>query len=72
MVMYGIGNEKNFLTVFEIYECLFVLKQRDRYVPEFYGEPKSLKDELEMHQLVVTDAATLRGYCQDLAVFKFV
>jgi len=29
-------------------------------VPEFYGELKGLIDELEMHQLVVTDAVTLR------------
>ena len=25
-----------------------------------------------MHQPVITDAATLRGYCQDLAVSKFL
>ena len=58
--------------MFEIYERLFELKRADRFVPEFCEELKSLIDELEMHQLVVTDAATLRGYCQDLAVFKFV
>ena len=39
---------------------------------EFYGEPKSLIDELKMHQPVVTDAATLRGYLQNLAVSKFL
>jgi len=41
-------------------------------VPEFYGELKGLIDELEMHQPVVTDAVTLKGYCQDLAVSKFL
>jgi len=65
-------NEKNFSRVFEIYERLFQLKQGDRYVPEFYDEFKSLIDELEMHQPDVTDAVTLRGYRQDLAVSKFL
>ena len=69
-VMYE--NEKNSLKVFEIYERLFELKQRDRSVPEFYGELKVLIDELEMHQPSVTDAATLREYRQDLAVSKFL
>jgi len=41
-------------------------------VPEFYGKLKGLIDELEMHQSVVTNAATLRGYCLDLAVSKFL
>jgi len=41
-------------------------------VSEFYGKVKSLIDELEMHQPSVTDAATLRGYRQDLAVSKFL
>jgi len=41
-------------------------------VAKFYGELKSLVDELEMHQPVVTNAATLRGYHQDLAVSKFL
>ena len=36
-------------------------------MPEFHGELKGLIDELELHQLVVTDAETLRGYHQDLA-----
>ena len=58
--------------MFEIYEHMFELKQRDRSVLEFYGELKSLIDELEMHQLVVTDAATLRGYYQDLRESKFL
>jgi len=40
-------------------------------VHEFYGELKNLIDVLEMHQ-PVTDAATLRGYRQDLAVSKFL
>ena len=62
------GNEKNLSRVFEIYERMFKLKHEDRYVPEFYGELKSLIDVLEMHQPVVTDAATLRGYRQDLVV----
>ena len=53
-VMYE--NEKNPSSVFEIYERLFELKQRDRFVLEFYGELKSLIDELEMHQSSVTDA----------------
>ena len=52
-VMYG--NEKNPSRAFEIYE---MLKQGDRSVSEFYGELKSLVDELEMHQPAVTDAAT--------------
>jgi len=39
-VMYG--NEKNPSRVFEIYECLFELKKGDKFVPEFYGELKSL------------------------------
>jgi len=69
-VMYD--NENNPSRVFEIYECMFELKQGDRFVPEFYGELKGLIDELEMHQLSVTDAATLRGYRQDLAVSKFI
>jgi len=37
-------------------------------VSEFHGELESLIDELEMYQSSVTDAATLRGYLQDLAV----
>ena len=41
-------------------------------MPEFHGELKDLIDELEMHQSVVTNAATLRGYCLDLAVSKFL
>ena len=44
------GNEKNLLYVFEIYERIFELKQGDRSVHEFYGEVKSLIDELDMHQ----------------------
>ena len=39
---------------------------------EFYGELKSLINELEMHQPVVPDATTLRGYCQDLVVSEFL
>ena len=58
--------------MFEIYEGLFDLKQGDRSVPEFYGELKGLIDELEMHQPTITDAMTLRGYRQDLAVSKFL
>ena len=46
-VMYS--NEKNSSKVFEIYERLFVLKKRNRYVPEFYEELKGLIDKLEMH-----------------------
>ena len=57
-VMYG--NEKNSSRVFEIYERLFELKG-DKFVLEFYGELKGLIDELEMHQHVVIDVATLRG-----------
>ena len=68
-VMYE--NEKNLSRVFEIYKGMFKLKQGDRSVTEFYRELKSLIDELEMHQRVVTDAVTLRGYLQDLAVPKF-
>ena len=52
--------------VFEIYERLFELKRGDRSVLEFYEKLKrklkSLIDELEMHQPVITDAATLREY----------
>jgi len=59
-VMYG--NKRNHSRVFEIYRRLFELKQRDKFVVEFYGELKSLVDELEMHQSAVTDAMTLRGY----------
>ena len=70
-VMYG--NEKNPSRVFEIYERLFDIKHGDRYVPEFYEkELKGLIDELEMHQPSVTDVATLRGYCQVLALSKFL
>ena len=65
-------NKKNLSRVFEIYEHLFELKQGDKFVPEFYGELKSLIDELEMHQPPVTNAATLRGYCQNLTVSKFL
>jgi len=79
------GNEKNPSKVFEIYERLFELKQKYKSVPIFYGEFKSLIDvpkfyrefkslidELYMHQPVVTDTVTLRGYRQDLAVSKFL
>jgi len=69
-VMYG--NKNNFLRVFEIYERLFELKQGDRSMHEFYEELKCLIDELEVHLLCVTDAATLRGCRQDLAVSKFL
>ena len=55
-----------------MYECLFELKQGDKYVLEFYDELKGLIDELDMHQPVVTDAMTLRMYHQDLAVSKFL
>jgi len=41
-------------------------------VPEFYGELKSLIDELVMHQSSITDVVTLREYRQDLAVPKFL
>jgi len=41
-------------------------------VDEFYGKLKGLIDELEMHQLAVTDATTLRKYRQDIAVSKFL
>jgi len=66
------GNEKNPSRVFDIYERLFELKTGDIFVSEFYGELKGLINELEMHQHVVTDAATLRGYHQDLAGSKFL
>ena len=39
-VMYE--NEKNSSKVFEIYERLFELKQRDKSVAKFYGELKGL------------------------------
>ena len=64
-------NEKNPSRVFEIYKRLFELKHRDRHVPEFYGESKSLIEELEIYQLV-TDVATLRGYRQDFVISKFL
>ena len=64
--------EKKISSVFEIYEYLFELKHEDGFVPEFYGELEGLIDELEMHQPVVTDAVTLRGYRQDLVVSKFL
>ena len=64
-VMYD--NEKNLSRVLKIYECLFELKQRDKSMPEFYGELKDLIDKLEIHQPVVTNEATLKGYRQDLA-----
>ena len=57
--------KKNHLRVFEIYKRPFELKQADRSVSEFYKELKmswrciSLIDK-EMHQPVVTNAATLR------------
>jgi len=44
-------NEKNPSRVFEVYECLFELKQGeqgDKSVPEFYEELKGLIDESEM------------------------
>ena len=41
-------------------------------MPEFYGKLKGLIDGLEMHQPAITDATTLRGYCQDLTVSKFL
>ena len=55
----------------EIYESMFKLNQGDQSIPKFFGELKSLIDELEMHQ-PVTNAATLRRYHQDLAVSKFL
>ena len=58
--------------MFEIYECLSKLKHGDKFVYEFHDELKCLIDELEMHQPAVADAATLRGYRQDLAVSKFL
>jgi len=45
---------------------------RERSIPEFYGKVKVMIDELEMHQSSVTNATTLRGYRQDLAVSKFL
>jgi len=69
-VMYG--NEKKSSRIFEIYECLFELKQGDRSVSEFYEELKSLIDELEMHQPSITNVATLKGYHQNLVVSKFL
>ena len=65
------GNEKNSSRVFEIYEHLFKLKHGDKSVAKFYRELKSLVDELEMHQPVVTDPTTLRGYRQDLECRSF-
>ena len=65
-------NGKNLSRIFEIYEHLFELKQRDRSVPESYGELKSLIDELKMHHHAFTDAATLREYRQDLTMSKFL
>ena len=49
---------------------MFELKHGNKSVPEFYIELKDLIDELEMHQPSVTNAATLRGYRQNLAVLK--
>jgi len=66
------GNEKNPSRVLEIYKRLLELKQEDKSVVEFYEELKGLIDELEMHQPVVTDAATLREYRQNLTVSKFL
>ena len=66
------GNEKNPSRMFEIYKRLFELKEGDRSVLKFYDELKGLFDMLEMHQPAVTDAETLRGYRQDLAVSKFL
>jgi len=65
-------DEKNPSRVFEIYKCLFELKQGDKSVPKFYRELNGLIDELEMHQPALTDAATLREYRQDLAVSNFL
>ena len=39
---------------------------------EFYEELKGLVDELEMHRPIVIDAATQKGYHQDLTVSKFM
>ena len=39
---------------------------------EFYGELKSLINELEMHQPVVTDVKILRWYPQDREVPDFL
>ena len=69
-VMYE--NEKNPSRVFEIYELLFELKQKENFIPKFYEELKSLIDELEMNQRVVTDVAILREHRQDLVVSKFL
>jgi len=41
-------------------------------VLEFYDKLKCLINELKMYQSVVTDAATLKGYRQDLAVSKLL
>ena len=62
---------ENLSRVFEIGEYLFELKQRDMSMHEFYGELKSLINELEMHQYDVTDATTC-CYRQDLAMSKFL
>ena len=69
-IMYG--NEKNVSRVFEIYKRLFALKQGDKSVSKFFGELKGLIGELEMHQPVVADAATLLGYRRGLTVSKFL
>ena len=54
--------ENNASMVFEINERMFEFKQENQSVHKFYGELKSLIDELEMYQPAVTNTITLKGY----------
>jgi len=64
-------NKKNPSRMSEIYECLFKLKQGDKFAPEFYGEVTSLIDELKVHPPAVTDAADIDGVSRSRGVKSF-
>ena len=69
-VMYE--NEKNLSRVLRFISTCLSSSREINLCLNFYGELKSLIDELEMHQPLITDAATLRRYHQNLAVLKFL
>ena len=66
------GNEKNIARVCEIYEQLFTYKQGDRLVQDFYNTLRTLLNELEVYQPLVTDIFKMREYREELAVAIFL
>lgn len=53
-------NEKNILRVFELYDCLFTLKEDKMFVPEYYSALQGTLDKLQVYQTLVTDLNTLK------------